>query len=218
MPQIFEPRSNTIARLTIICVLLLVAGGAWGFHKVYWSNYVTRANLPPTQPVQFSHEHHVGGLGIDCRYCHTSVEKSSFAGVPATEICMSCHSQLYTDAPILAPIRDSLTSGQPVRWNRVHDLPDFVYFNHSIHLNKGIGCSSCHGRVDLMPLTWKVNSLYMKWCLDCHREPERFIRDRKEIFDMTWQPPPNQMERGRMLVASYHVRTQQMTQCSLCHR
>ena len=218
MPQIFEPRSNTIARVSLVCALLFIGGGAWGFHKIYWSHYMTRVNLPPTQPVQFSHEHHVGGLGIDCRYCHTSVEKAAFAGIPATEICMTCHSQLYTDAPILAPVRSSFASGKPIQWNRVHDLPDFVFFNHSIHLNKGIGCSSCHGQIDRMPLTWKVNSLYMKWCLDCHREPERFIRERKEVFDMNWEPSPKQSEKGRKLAASYHVHKQELIECSVCHR
>jgi hypothetical protein len=218
MPQIFQPRSNTIARFSIISAVLLVMGAGWGLHAVYWSPFTTRVNIPLQQPVPFSHEHHAGGLGIDCRYCHTSVEKSSFAGIPPTETCMTCHSQLYTDAPMLAPVRESLVSGKPIPWQRVHDLPDFVFFNHSIHLNKGIGCSTCHGRVDRMPLTWQANTLYMKWCLDCHKEPEKFLRDRKEVFNMAWEPPPDQAERGRKLAAEYHLRAQEMTQCSLCHR
>ncbi len=219
MPQIFQPRSNTIARFSIISVVLLLMGAGWGLHAVYWSPFTTRVNVPLQQPVPFSHEHHAGGLGIDCRYCHSSVEKSPFAGIPPTETCMTCHSQLYTDAPMLAPVRESLVSGKPIPWQRVHDLPDFVFFNHSIHLDKGIGCSTCHGRVDRMPLTWQANTLYMKWCLDCHKEPEKFIRDRKEIFNMAWEPPPDQAERGRKLAAEYHLlRAQEMTQCSLCHR
>ena len=218
MPQIFQPRSNSLARLILITVALVVIGFGWGLHAVYWSPYSTRVNVPVEQPVPFSHEHHAGGLGIDCRYCHTSVETSAFAGMPATETCMTCHSQLWTDAPMLAPVRQSLASGKPIQWRRVHDLPGFVYFNHSIHVNKGIGCSSCHGRVDKMPLTWQANTLYMKWCLDCHKEPEKFIRPRSEVFDMAWAAPPEQKKQGSKLVANYHVRSAQLRDCSMCHR
>ena len=218
MPQIFQPRSNSLARLILIAVALVVIGFGLGLHAVYWSPYSTRVNVPVEQPVPFSHEHHAGGLGIDCRYCHTSVETSAFAGMPATETCMTCHSQLWTDAPMLAPVRQSLASGKPIEWRRVHDLPDFVYFDHSIHVNKGIGCSSCHGRVDKMPLTWQANTLYMKWCLDCHKEPEKFIRPRGEVFNMAWAAIPEQKERGRDLVENYHVRSAQLRDCSICHR
>ena len=218
MPQIFQPRSNAVARLIIAGVLLFVAAFAWGLHAVYWSPFSTRVNVPIEQPVPFSHEHHAGGLGIDCRYCHSTVEKAAFAGMPATETCMTCHSQLWTDAPMLAPVRQSLASGKPIQWQRVHDLPDFVYFNHSIHVNKGIGCSSCHGRVDQMPLTWQANTLYMKWCLDCHKEPQKFIRPRSEVFNMAWAGVSDQKERGRNLVGNYHLRSGQLTDCSICHR
>jgi hypothetical protein len=218
MPQIFRRRSNTIARVSILGVVTFLVVGGWALDAVWWSPYTTKVNVPIEQPVPFSHEHHYSGLGIDCRYCHTSVEKSSFAGIPPTETCMTCHSQLYTDAPLLAPVRQSLAYDVPLRWNRVDDLPDFVYFNHSIHVAKGIGCSTCHGPVNKMPLTWKANTLYMKWCLDCHRNPAQFIRPQEEVFNMQWAPPANQLAQGHKLVEAYHVNTQQLTDCSMCHR
>jgi hypothetical protein len=168
------------------------------------------------QPVPFSHKHHVSGLGIDCRYCHTAVETSSFAGIPPTETCMSCHSQIWFDSPMLEPVRASFQTGRALHWTRVHDLPDFVYFNHSIHLEKGVGCSTCHGRVDQMPLTLAEHSLLMEWCLDCHRMPERFVRPRGYIFRMDWTPPANQLTLGRRLVKEYGIR--KLTDCYTCHR
>ena len=141
------------------------------------------------QPVPFSHKHHVGDDGIDCRYCHTSVETSSFAGLPPTETCMSCHSQIWANAELLEPVRASFRTGKSIAWTRVHDLPDFVYFNHSIHVNKGIGCSTCHGRVDQMPLTYKVNTLYMQWCVECHRNPAQYVRPRDQVFNIAYQYP-----------------------------
>jgi hypothetical protein len=218
MPQIFRRRSNSVARASILAVVLLLSVGGWALYAVWWSPYMTRVKVPIEQPVPFSHEHHYSGLGIDCRYCHTSVEKSSVAGVPPTYTCMTCHSQLYTDAPLLAPVRQSLITDTPLRWNQVHYLPDFVYFNHSIHVNQGIGCSTCHGPVNKMPLTWKANTLYMKWCLECHRNPARFIRPREEVFNMEWSPPADQLAKGGKLVEQYHVNTRQLTDCSLCHR
>jgi hypothetical protein len=218
MAQIFPKSSNTVARASIVCGVATVCLLGWGLNTVYWSPFTTNVNVPLEQPVPFSHKHHVGDDGIDCRYCHTGVETSAFADIPPTETCMTCHSRLFTDAPLLAPVRESLARGMPLKWVRVHDLPDFVYFDHSIHVNKGIGCSTCHGRVDEMPLTWKVNTLYMKWCLDCHREPERFIRPRSEIFNMAWTPPRDQIGHGRKLIAEYHVNTAQMTDCRTCHR
>src|SRR3954447_15046209 len=218
MPQIFRRRSNSVARASILAAVLLLSLGGWGLYAVWWSPYTTRVNVPIEQPVPFSHEHHYTGLGIDCRYCHTSVEKSSTAGIPPTYTCMTCHSQLYTDAPLLAPVRQSLINDLPLRWNQVHNLPDFVYFNHSIHVNKGIGCSTCHGPVNKMPLMWKANTLYMKWCLECHRNPAQFIRPREEVFNMGWLPPTNQLARGEQLVEQYHVNTRQLTDCSMCHR
>src|SRR3954471_7187909 len=218
MPQIFHRRSNTLARATVLGIVLLIVFSAWGLHAVFWSPLVTRVDMPQTQPVMFSHEHHVGGLGIDCRYCHTSVEKSAFAGMPPTETCMTCHSQLWTQAPLLAPVRESLATHQPIQWNRVHDLPDFVYFDHSIHVQKGVGCSSCHGRVDRMPLVWKDQTLYMKWCLECHRQPEKFVRPRTEVFNMAWSAPADQLPVGRKLLNQNHIQSWKLSDCSICHR
>jgi hypothetical protein len=177
---------------------------------------VTEAGVVREQPVPFSHKHHVADAGIDCRYCHTSVEESSFAGLPATEICMRCHSHLFTDSEILEPVRASFRTGEPLEWTRVHDLPDFVYFNHSIHVHKGIGCSTCHGPVHKMPLMWREHTLHMEWCLECHREPERFVRPRDQIYNMDWQPPSDQLALGKRLVEEYHI--SRKTDCSICHR
>lgn len=218
MPQIFQKSANTAARAGIALAVLFVIGFGWGTYATWWSPYMTMVNIPLNQPVPFSHKHHVSGLGIDCRYCHTGVETSSFAGIPPTETCMTCHSQIWRDAPMLEPVRASLREGKPLRWNRVHDLPDFVFFNHSIHVQKGIGCTECHGAVDQMPLTRKTESLYMKWCLDCHRQPENFIRPREEVFNTSWKHPADQKTEGVKLIHQYGVHTTHMTDCSTCHR
>jgi len=221
MAQIFGKSSNSIARALLIGVVAGFFGVLGVVYAVYRSPYTTEQRVAREQQVPFSHQHHVSGLGIDCRYCHNAVEKSSFAGVPSTETCMSCHSQVWTDAPMLAPVRQSLTSRQPLRWLRVNQLPDFVFFNHSIHVQKGIGCSTCHGRVDLMPLTWKEHSLLMRWCLDCHEAPERQLRPKEHIFNMKWQPASDQIERGRKLLEEYKIsraRLQQLRDCGMCHR
>jgi hypothetical protein len=168
--------------------------------------------------VPFSHEHHVSGLGLDCRYCHLSVEKSAFAGIPPTQICMGCHSQIWKDSPMLEPVRASYRTGKPLEWTRVHDLPDFVYFNHSIHIAKGVGCESCHGRVDQMPLMRKVKTLQMEFCLECHREPQDFLRERDEVFRFGAQVSQRTPEEGRELVERYHVNVRQLTDCFVCHR
>ena len=218
MAQLFSPSANVKVRVLILSTIGLVCGGGWLTWEIYWSPYVTYVDVPFNQPVPFSHKHHVSDDGIDCRYCHTSVEKSSFAGLPSTETCMTCHSQLWKDAPVLASIRASLTTNTPVQWNRVNDLPDYVYFNHSIHVAKGIGCSNCHGRVDQMPLTRKTETLYMRWCLDCHRDPQKYIRPGSKIFDMAWQSVDRKND-GERLVAEYHVDTTgRLTNCSTCHR
>src|SRR5262245_25147048 len=221
MAQIFSKSSNSIARATI-AVVVFGFFGFWGVvYAMFRSPYTTDVNIPRVQQVPFSHQHHVSGLGIDCRYCHDSVETSSFAGVPPTYTCMSCHSQLWTDAPMLAPVRESMATGQPLRWQRVNQVPDFVFFNHSIHVQKGIGCSTCHGRVDEMPLTWKAHSLYMRWCLDCHEAPERNLRPKDQIFNMKWVPSRDQIERGRELLTEYKISKQRLSQlrdCGMCHR
>ncbi|MCW5980685.1 MAG: cytochrome c3 family protein [Bryobacteraceae bacterium] len=214
--QVFHPSTNTISRVSIFGAVFFIAGLLWLLNAFHRSSYYTEVGVPIDQPIPFSHKHHVQGIGIDCRYCHSSVEFSSFAGMPATETCMSCHSQIWADSPMLEPVRASFRTGEPIQWIRVHDLPGFVYFDHSIHVNKGIGCASCHGRVDLMPLMWKVNTLHMEWCLECHREPQRFVRPREEVFNMSWQPPADQAALGEKLVREYKIR--KLTDCSSCHR
>src|SRR5437773_10845150 len=203
MSQIFHRSTNTLSKLSIYgaAFIVVVVGGA--LYEVNESPYFTDTNVAFEQPVPFSHKHHVSEDGIDCRYCHTSVEKSSFAGVPSTETCMTCHSQIWTDAEMLAPVRTSLATSMPLKWNRVHDLPDYVYFNHSIHVANGVGCSTCHGQLDRMPLTWRTQTLYMKWCLECHRAPQNFVRPTSEIYNPHWQPPPDQEQEGARLVRQY---------------
>jgi hypothetical protein len=216
MSQIFHPSTNTISKVSIFGAVFFIGGLTLVLNSVNRSGYVTQVGEALEQPVPFSHKHHVSGIGIDCRYCHTTVEVSSFAGIPPTETCMSCHSQIWVDSPTLEPVRASFRTNRPLQWKRVHDLPDFVYFNHSIHVNKGVGCATCHGRVDQMPLMWKVNTLHMEWCLECHRQPERFVRPREQVFNMDWQPPADQLELGAKLVAEYKI--QRLTDCSVCHR
>ena len=219
MPQIFHRSTNTISRFSIFGALFLFVGLLWLIAAVNRSAYVTEQGVAREQPVPFSHEHHVGGLGIDCRYCHTSVEMSAFAGIPATSICMNCHSQIWSASDVLKPVRDSFQNGTPIRWTRVHNLPDFTYFNHAIHVQKGVGCSTCHGPVDRMPLMRQEHSLQMEWCLGCHRQPEQFLRPREEIFNMSWQPSRDQFIRGQALSKEYGVRSVAMlTSCSTCHR
>ena len=219
MAQIFHRSANTLAPLTIVLVLLLGGGAVGGFYLFNKSPFVTRQNIVADQPVPFSHEHHVRGLGLDCRFCHTSVETGRTAGMPPTYTCMTCHSQVWTKAAILEPIRESLAKKQPVHWQRVHDLPDFAFFDHSIHVNKGVGCVSCHGQVDKMPLPWRAQPLTMEWCLDCHRHPEQNLRPRDKITDMDWQPE-NQQELGPKLIQQNGLETSldRITNCSTCHR
>lgn len=219
MPQIFHHSTNTIARVSIFGGIFFLAFLVWALYELQASSYNTRAFVARAQPVQFSHKHHAGDDGIDCRYCHTTVENSAFAGIPPVKTCMNCHSQLFSDSAYLAIVRDSFKNDKPIHWTRVHDLPDFVYFNHSIHVNKGVGCSTCHGRVDEMPLTWQVASLQMEWCLQCHRAPEKYVRPRDQIFNMDWQPPPDQVEAGKKLVEQYRIQSPKViTSCSTCHR
>ncbi|MCL4295344.1 MAG: cytochrome c family protein [Anaerolineae bacterium] len=217
MAQIFHPSTNTIAKVSIFGGVFILAGAAVLIMAFVRSSYMTGVGVFVEQPVPFSHEHHVSGLGIDCRYCHTSVEKSKFAGIPPTETCMTCHSQIWTNAEVLEPVRASFQTEQPIEWVRVHNLPDFVYFNHSIHVAKGVGCETCHGRVDQMAFTYKANTLYMEWCLDCHRHPENYIRPVEEIYTMGYQPPEDQVALGRELVEAYNIQVQQLTNCSVCH-
>ncbi len=216
MAQIFHPSTNTISRLTIFGGVLLVVALVAAVAAINESPYITEVGVARGQPVPFSHKHHVGDDGIDCRYCHTSVEESFFAGIPPTKTCMNCHTQIWSDSPVLEPVRDSFRTGKAIQWTRVHNLPGFVYFDHSIHIHKGVGCSTCHGRVDKMPLMWRENTLYMDWCLECHRAPERYVRPREYVFDMDYQQPADQIALGEKLVKEYKI--QKLTSCSTCHR
>ncbi len=218
MPQIFRPSTNTFSRLSIFGSLFILAALAWGLALINRSSYVTREGVAREQPVPFSHRHHAGELGIDCRYCHTAVEIGPVAGIPPTKTCMNCHSQMWVDSPTLEPVRASFRTDKSIEWIKVHDLPDFVYFNHSIHVHQGIGCVSCHGRVDRMNLMWQASSLQMEWCLNCHRHPEQYVRPRDQVFNMEWQPPTDQLTLGRQLVKEYKIQVQQLTNCSICHR
>jgi hypothetical protein len=215
MAQLFGPAFGFQFRLATIAALLVAASGvlAWRGLSAYRAGVVD----PIDQLVPFSHKHHVGDDGIDCRYCHGSVESSAFAGIPSLATCMTCHSQLYTDQPVLAPLVSGYLSGVALHWQRVHKLPDFAYFNHSIHLAKGVGCVSCHGEVDRMPLTWRVAPLTMGWCLDCHRDPARHLRPKDQLFNMRWQPS-DQRELGSQLMRAYHIDGRRLTDCSVCHR
>jgi len=216
MTQIFPPSTNTISKVSIFGAVFVLGAAVWAWGAILRSPYVTRVDVVREQPVAFSHQHHVAGLGIDCRYCHTSVEESAFAGIPSTKVCMTCHSQVWTEAEILEPVRESFRNDRSIPWTRVHDLPDFAYFDHSIHLKKGIGCSSCHGRVDQMPLMWAESSLNMEWCLECHRDPVRHVRPREALYDMTWVPLEQPLPERLALLEQYDVRPN--TDCYTCHR
>src|SRR5215469_12934844 len=204
--QIFHRSTNTVSRATIFGAIFIVAILLWAAIQFQRSPYVTYAGVVRPQPAPFSHQHHVAGLGIDCRYCHTSVETSSFAGIPPTKTCMNCHQQIWVGSSMLEPVRESYRTGKSIPWERVHNLPGFVYFDHSIHVAKGVGCASCHGRIDEMPLTYQENTLLMEWCLQCHRNPEDHVRPKSEVFNMSYQPN-DQTPSGKELVKQYDIRT-----------
>src|SRR3954462_4214693 len=227
MAVIFGPRANLVTNATLLALAALALFAAFLIWGVPLMHYTTQVTLTPSQPVPFSHQHHVSGLGIDCRYCHTSVETSGFAGIPPTKTCMNCHSQIWTNAPLLEPVRASFKNDKSLVWTRVHDLPDFVYFSHEIHINKGVGCKSCHGPIDELPLTYQNVSLQMEWCLSCHRDTAKELRPREEVFNMTYQPPSrqnavafngvkffDQRELGKAIQKAYHIKgEQEMISC-----
>lgn len=253
MAQVFPSSANTLAKASLLVAVaapvLLIMGGS----TIARSSYATRVNEAPRQPVPFSHEHHVNELGIDCRYCHTSVERSSYAGIPPTHTCMTCHSQIWTNSALLEPVRESYRTGLPIKddtgapgWARVNKLPEFVYFDHSIHVDRGINCNTCHGTVQKMQLTYKGKPFFMSWCLDCHRNPEGFIGEReKDVFGLyakgrtavrgdgpddlsadewgilnntNWNPSQARIERGKRLVKEYGIKKDQLLDCWICHR
>ena len=241
MPQIFHRSSNSLSRASILAVLVVVSGALWAFAELQRSAYFSWKDVIREQPVPFSHQHHVSGLGIDCRYCHTSVEVSSFAGIPPTKTCMNCHSQIWTNAKLLEPVRESFRTGRSLVWTRVNAVPDYVYFDHSIHITKGVGCNECHGPVNKMPLMRATQTLQMEFCLDCHRAPEQRIRphfvadkpNQDQLFNMDYQQPTaakpvvlpdgqkftDQAALGNYLKKQYKLRGERdITSCNTCHR
>jgi len=219
MPQIFTPKANTWIRVLILALPVLAVGVFALGYGLTWSGYETGVSQVKKQPIPFSHRHHVGELGLDCRYCHASVATSAFADLPPAHTCMSCHSQIWNQAEMLAPLRESFRTGKPLAWVRVHDLPGFVYFHHGIHLAKGVGCTECHGRVDKMSLTFKTRSLYMKWCLDCHRDPGPHLRPPDEVFNPRWRPTGDPLLQGKKWMEYYRIApARSLTDCVVCHR
>jgi hypothetical protein len=213
----FGPAANLWAAITLALAgsaIVAVLAGAWLWQT---SDYARGMRSALAQPVPFSHEHHVSGLGIDCRYCHDTVEATASAGMPPTYTCMTCHSQIWTNAPILEPVRQSLAHDAPLIWRRVTNLPDYAYFDHSIHIAKGVGCASCHGEVASMPLTWKAKSLTMQFCLDCHKDPGPHLRPKDKIYDTKWRRGP-ETPAEQTLRAQYGVANRDLTECSICHR
>ncbi|MBI5030837.1 MAG: cytochrome c3 family protein [Chloroflexi bacterium] len=216
MPQIFHRSTNTISRVSIFGLVFILAAILLVLWLLVRSEYATGVGVHLDQPVPFSHKHHVGDEGIDCRYCHTTVETAAFAGIPSVEICMNCHSQIWASSPVLAPVRDAFSKNTPMVWNRVYVLPDFVYFDHSIHVQKGVGCATCHGPIEQMPLTAKATSMQMEWCVECHRDPGKYLRPRDQVFKVDYVPPANQAALGQRLIAEYNVKSK--LDCSVCHR
>jgi hypothetical protein len=248
MAQLFDRSSNALARASLVLTGLIVIALGVTLDELQRSPWVTRQGQRPDQPVPFSHKHHVQGLGLQCQYCHVTVEKSSYAGIPPTKTCMNCHAQIWTNAQLLEPVRESWATGQSLPWIKVHDLPDYVYFSHEIHVNKGVGCAICHGRVDQMPLMYAQNTLQMEWCLDCHRKPAKYLRPTSEIYNNAWEKPAedkpvwcavgvemaslnkmtpgatyqkftSQDELGRFLLDHYKIRKpNELDSCEVCHR
>jgi hypothetical protein len=202
----------------LVAIAVVPFAFAAASYAIAVSPHMTGEGITVTQPVPFSHQHHVGGLGIDCRYCHGGVETSSFAGVPPTETCMTCHSQIWRTAAMLAPVRRSFSSGTPLHWRRVNALPDYVYFDHSVHIANGVGCTTCHGAVERMPLMRQAAPLTMQWCIDCHRDPAPYLREPDEIFATNWRAPKDQDAIGRRLLETYKIHVANLTDCSVCHR
>lgn len=218
MASVFPPAANfwVAATLSLASAAVLVAVTAGTLWQT--SDYARAVRNAKAQPVPFSHEHHVSALGIDCRYCHETVERAASAGMPQTYTCMSCHSQVWTTAKVLEPLRQSLAQNTPLTWSRITDLPDYAYFDHSIHIAKGVGCASCHGNVAAMPLTWKAKTLTMAFCLDCHRNPAPNLVPRENIFDTQSHPRRHDPALAQRLLAHYQIGHRNLTDCSICHR
>lgn len=222
MPQIFTAAADTRLRAALLAIVLLIPGGMFLIGGAMSSTYATRIGWVVDQPVPFSHKHHVGDMGIDCRYCHSSVETSAEAGLPPTHTCMTCHSQLWTNADMLAPVRESLAKNTPLVWHRVARLPDYVYFNHAIHISRGVPCETCHGRIDRMPLTAQAQPFQMGWCLDCHRDPAPKLRPPDQVTRMDWSDwdrhPEAHAGFGAAEMQRFHIDPKTLTDCDVCHR
>jgi ferredoxin len=221
MAQIFRPFADTWLRVAVLAIFIGVLGGGLFGARFARSAWLTRQGMPVDQPIPFSHKHHAGDLGIDCRYCHTGVEQGRYAQLPATHVCMTCHSQLWTGAPMLAPVRESLASGRPIAWKRVSALPDYVYFDHHIHISRGVPCVTCHGRVDEMPLMWRARPLQMGFCIDCHRDPAPQLRPPDQVTRMdwsSWDADPKNRDYGLKAMHRFHIQPLRLTDCSNCHR
>jgi len=217
--QIFHRSTNTIARVSLFGAVFFAAFLGWVVLELSRSSYMTRQGLVLHQPVPFSHEHHVSGLGIDCRYCHTTVDKSAVAGIPPTETCINCHRNIWTNADLLEPIRASFKNNVPMEWAKVNDLPDYVYFNHSVHVAKGMGCTTCHGPVGKMQLMYQDATLLMEWCISCHRDPAKNVRPRDQVYNPDWQPSSNSdMRKAEQARLAKEYNLQSLTSCSTCHR
>jgi hypothetical protein len=218
MAQLFRPAADTITRVVLFALVLLPFAGVALAYTVRMSPYWTEQQATIEQPVPFSHKHHVGDLGIDCRYCHTGVETSRYAGLPPTSTCMSCHSQIWTNAKLLAPVRESFATHTPIHWNRVNKLADYVYFDHSIHVAKGVACSDCHGPMHQMALTNQAAPLTMGWCLRCHRNPGPNLAPPAREYDTSWTPADTPLDQREAFVADRHIQVSHLTDCSVCHR
>jgi hypothetical protein len=215
LPQIFPESANKVPLYLVAGLLgLTVAGTAFAWY--YFSPEFTDVGYRPEQPVPFSHKLHAGELRLDCRYCHAQVEVSAHATVPPTKVCMNCHRLVGQTLPTLAAIRTSMEKDRPMEWVRVHKIPDYAYFDHSIHIRAGVGCSSCHGDIRSMEVVEQVEPLSMGWCLECHREPDLHLRPRDEITDTTWKPPKDQLEFAARV--KEELRIQPREDCSACHR
>lgn len=215
MPQIFHPSMNTLSRVSIFGGVFILAGVATLAAMIVRSPYATEAGVIRSQPVPFSHAHHVGDCGIDCRYCHRTVEREAFAGMPETQLCLDCHSVLFRDSDLLAPVRESFREGKPLAWARVHDVPDYAYFHHGIHISKGIACETCHGPVNEMPLMWRNATLHMEWCLECHRDPEKYVRPKSAVLAFQWKPDASTPPASELMVMH---KIDAKTNCTTCHR
>lgn len=220
MSQLFQPRADAIFRFALWTAALGALATIVTIESLSHSAWLTGRGIVEAQPTEFSHQHHAGELGIDCRYCHTTVETAATAGMPPSYTCMTCHSQVWTGARMLAPVRESFATNTPLRWTRVGRLPEYVYFDHSVHIHNGVGCSSCHGDMTHnMQMTFQRNAFSMAFCVDCHRNPQNYLRPPDRIFDMGWQPEGNQAEIGKALIKRYHINMSGLlTDCSTCHR